>query len=211
MGSLDNPLFLSSPAYLLGLWGADGYHRSSSIGITTVYPELAQRFHKFLISNFPLSRIRLRIYIKSGISPSLPSSMNWYQGKTLFCQGDKLRLRAYLPYVNSRPLLRAFRQALANRASLPTDLIPEYFAGRFDGDGSVAADHRTDFRITYSSQKDALIDRRLLSKIGPRKSKVYQYRSAGTHVLYVSRYESSALCDRLKPHSAKLSGLLITP
>jgi len=211
VGSSSNLIMTLQNDYILGLWGADGYHRTSSIGLTSIYPELVERFYLFFKTKFSLSRVRLRIYTNDGEKTELSSSMNWYRGKVVFCKGTKLRTLAYQIYVNSRPLLREFREAITNRLMISSQSIPEYFSGRFDGDGSVAKDLRTDFRIVYANFREAKIDKAMLKKIGINNSQVYRYRAARTYVLYVSRYESEALCKLLKPYSAKLSGLLVTP
>lgn len=211
MGSSNNFLLTPKYGYILGLWGADGYHRTSSIGLTTIYPVLVKRFYHFLMEMFDLSRIRLRVYSNEGLKVSIPKELSWYIGDIHYSKGTKLRALAYQLYVNSRPLLREFNQAIVNRKRLSIQTIPTYFAGRFDGDGSVSSDRRKDFRITYKDSVEASIDKTLLEKIQVSKSRIYRYRDAGTYVIYVSRYESRALCKLLSLHSAKLSGLLVTP
>lgn len=210
MGSSSNRQKTLIDSYILGLWGADGYHRTSSVGLTSVNPELVKRFYLFLRQKFPLSRIRLRVYSNHGRKVKLPQSMNWYKGKVASCKGTKLRKLAYQIYVNSRSLLRDFREAIKNRLMISSENIPRYFSGRFDGDGSVAKDFRTDFRIVYKNLHEVKVDKQLLKKIG-FNSRIYRYKKAGTYVLYVSRYESNKLCKLLKPYSAKISGLLVTP
>ena len=76
-------------AYIAGLWCADGYHRTSSIGISNTDLALVERFKDFFLQIFPKERIKLRIYN--------PDSF-------------KRRTKAYHLYVNSRPLLRKFKQ-----------------------------------------------------------------------------------------------------
>lgn len=208
MGSSSNQQQASN-SYILGLWGADGYHRTSSIGLTSIYPELIKRFHLFLNNKFPLERIRLRVY-SNNKQHKLSKTMSWFKGKLHFSKGTKLRHFAYQVYVNSRPLLRKFRQAVDNRLILPPDDLAAYFAGRFDGDGSVAKDLRTDFRIVYTNFAEANTDKQLLEKLG-FDSRIYRYKKAGTHVIYVSRFESLRLCKALQPYSAKLKRLLVTP
>lgn len=211
MGS-SSILKKSLDPYILGLWGADGYHRTSSIGLTAIYPELIKRFYTFLEDYFPLDRMRLRVYTNSGQPEPIPPVMHWYQGKISFAKGNKLSNQAWQLYVNSRPLLRKIRSSLEQRLSInSTKAIEAYIAGRFDGDGSVAKNHKNDFRIAYSNCHKAKIDQQLLSKIGVSHTKIYQYQQAGTHVIYVSTTESNDLCKRLKPYSAKLSNILVTP
>ncbi len=197
--------------YILGLWGADGYHRTSSIGLTAIYPELIKRFYHFLAEIFPLERMRLRVYTNQGKPRPLPPAMRWYQGKTTFSKGTKLSNQAWQLYVNSRPLLRKFRSQLKQRLSIPKKAIVPYIAGRFDGDGSVAKNLKNDFRITYYNRSQAEIDQKLLIKASFTHNNIYQYKQAGTHVIYVSTKESISLVNRLKPYSAKLSKRLVTP
>lgn len=197
--------------YILGLWGADGYHRTSSIGLTAIYPELIKRFYSFLETLFPLERMRLRIYTNEGQPITLPLTMSWYQGKKSFAKGTKLSSQAWQLYVNSRPLLRKFRSSLEQRLTLKNKELIPYLAGRFDGDGSVAKNLKNDFRITYSNRQQAKLDQKLLIRAGFNQSSIYQYQQAGTYVIYVSTKESTELCQTLKPDSAKLSGKLVTP
>lgn len=154
--------------------------------------------------------MRLRIYSNQGGEVNLPSSMSWYKGRVSFSKGTKLSNLAYQIYVNSRPLLREFRYLIDNRLTILPSKIFKYFAGRFDGDGSVAKDLRTDFRIAYKSFHEAKMDKQLLKKIG-FDSRVYRYKDAGTYVMYVSRNESEKLCKKLKPYSAKLSLIICNP
>lgn len=99
--------FISSKkdAYILGLWCADKYWWSSSIGLSNTDSDLLAIFRKFLRKHFPEDRIK-------------------FNDNHLF--------------VNSRPLLREFREAENNLERLKkVGIIKAYFAGRFDGDGSV--------------------------------------------------------------------------
>ena len=50
-------------SYILGLWCADGYHRTSSIGLSNIKTKLIQRFAKYLRNLFDEDRLRLRVYI----------------------------------------------------------------------------------------------------------------------------------------------------
>ncbi len=69
-------------------------------------------------------------------------------------------------------------------------MIKAYFAGRFDGDGSVDKDFRKDCRIVYGKLNEAEMDKKLLRRMGIRKTKIYYYKSAKTFCLYISRYET---------------------
>src|SRR5581483_766252 len=129
-------------AYIIGLWCADGYHRTSSIGLSNIDEDLIRKFSEFLLREFPEERVKLRRYYPD----------------------DKLRRTlAYHVYVNCRPLLRKFKELKENPAAFITqDWIWPYFAGRFDGDGSIAKDFHRDCRIVYSSEAEAKTDFALL-------------------------------------------------
>lgn len=118
-------------AYIIGLWCADGYHRTSSIGLSNVDSDLIKEFSEFLLQLFPKNRLKLRVYKPDGY---------------------KRRQTAYQVYVNSRPLLRKFKIWKENPGqSITKEYAFPYFGGRFDGDGSVAKDYYRDCRIVYGS------------------------------------------------------------
>ncbi len=166
-------------AYILGLWCADSYWWSSSIGISNSDCDLVDRFRKFLREYFPAERIKFR-------------------DNHLF--------------VNSRPLLREFRTAKKNLESLRQPrIIRAYFAGRFDGDGSIDENLRNDCRIVYTRQSEAEIDKRILKRIGISNTKIYYYKSAKTFCLYISRYEAKKFLDNILSHSLKLQKLVLAP
>ena len=174
-------------AYAFGLWCADGYHRTSSIGLTNVNEDLIGSFRRFLSKFFPQERIKMRVYSR-GESPA-----HYYL--------EKATKPAYQLYVNSRPFLRYFRMVRENpKDFLTRDAIPAYFAGRFDGDGSVAADNRSDLRIVYSSSDEAKRDASLLARVGI-KPKVYEYRKARTFALYISRFDAEKFLSSIAEYS----------
>lgn len=176
-------------AYAFGLWCADGYHRTSSIGLTNVNPVLINCFRDFLLRFFPEERLKLRIY-----SPEKSADSYFLK---------KSKQRAYQLYVNSRPFLRYFRLARDNPNNfLSSRVIPAYFAGRFDGDGSVAADNRSDLRIVYGYKDEAERDALLLSQIGIRP-KVYAYKKARTFALYVSRSDAHKFLSGIERYSLR--------
>lgn len=180
----------SIASYALGLWCADGYHRTSSIGLSNIDRILIARFKKFLKGLFPDTRIKQRIYPIGG----------------------KRKHVAYHMYVNSRPLLREFRNARNRISDLKkVEVIGAYFAGRFDGDGSIAFDLYRDCRIVYGNQKEAEIDYQLLEKVGFSCLRIYQYRKARTWVLYISRKEVKRFLELIKPTSSKLQKLVFVP
>jgi hypothetical protein len=167
-------------SYILGIWCADGYWWSSSIGLSNTDQDLLRRFRKFLSQHFIDSRIK-------------------YNRNHLF--------------VNSRPLLREFVRAKDNLLSLQdTVIIEPYLAGRFDGDGSVSKDFRSDCRIVYGNQREAEVDKLLMSKVGITRVKIYYYASAHTFCLYVSRFEAGLFLKHIFNYSSKLQKLArVTP
>jgi len=167
-------------AYILGLWCADGYWWSSSIGLSNMDRILIDKFRSFFAKHFSLERIK-------------------FNNNHLF--------------VNSRPLLREFREARKNIINLSAPLIIQaYFAGRFDGDGSISKNLKSDCRIVYSNEKEADIDKTLLGKIGILKTKIYYYKTANTYCLYVSRLEAGRFLEKILPYSVKMQKLTyVTP
>src|SRR3989338_5728552 len=155
-------------AYIVGLWCADGYHRTSSIGISNTKVDLINKF--------------------------------------------KRRTKAYHLYVNSRPLLRKFREFKNNILKfISKDMIFPYMAGRFDGDGSVAKDFYRDCRIVYSNLKEAKKDLMLMNSLGFKKMKIYNYRSAKTFCLYFSRLETHKFLSLIYPYSLRLQKSVFVP
>jgi len=62
VGSLSSLLVRPKDSYILGLWGADRYLRTSSIGLSNTNKILIKRFSEFLLSRLPTERLRLRVY-----------------------------------------------------------------------------------------------------------------------------------------------------
>lgn len=190
----------SEAAYIFGLWCADGYFWSSSIGITNVDRTLVNRFAQYLGKLLPSERIKLRVYHPRGKPPRVETVATY-----------PMRLAkqvAYQLYVNSRPLLRMFQQAETQVATLPMQYIIAYFAGRFDGDGSVDMNLRSDLRITYSNRMEAETDQSLLAKLGRYATRVYHYRSARTYILYVCRASAGQFLRDIAAYSVKVQTLL---
>ncbi len=166
-------------AYILGLWCADKYWWSSSIGLSNTDSDLIRRFRKFLRKHFSEDRIK-------------------FNDNHLF--------------VNSRPLLREFREAENNLERLKrADIIKAYFAGRFDGDGSIDKNLRSDCRIVYGRRNETEIDQKLLKRININKTKIYYYKTAKTFCLYASRYEAKKFLETILHHSLKLQKLVLVP
>lgn len=172
--------FVKEDAYILGLWCADSYWWSSSIGLSNTDKDLIQRFQKFLLKIFPRDRIRFN--------------------------------RDHL-FVNSRPLLREFSNARTQLEELMKrkEIIKAYFAGRFDGDGSIDKNLRSDCRIVYGNRKETELDQKLLTRIGINNTKIYYYKTAKTFVLYISRYEAEKFISNILTYSTKLQKLVLVP
>lgn len=187
-------------AYILGLWSADGYFWSSSIGITNVDRRLVDRFSRYFARMFPRERIKLRVYYPRGKQP---------HGNQKSTYSMRLaRQTAYQLYVNSRPLLKLFRGAEHEIITLPLKYILAYFAGRFDGDGSIDKNLRSDLRITYSNFREAKADQELLTRLNRFKSRVYHYRGARTYVLYICRESAERFLLGIAPYSVRVQSLL---
>lgn len=187
-------------AYILGLWCADGYYWSSSIGITSVDKRFVKRFRIFFRRYLPEERLKLRVYYPLGEKP-----------EETFVPSYTMRLAkqvAYQFYVNSRPLLRLFQGAEREVSALPIEYVPAYFAGRFDGDGSVDKNLRNDVRIVYSNAAEAWEDKNLLDRLRRYRTRVYEYKSAKTHVLYISRMNARQFLQDISPYSIKMRSLL---
>ena len=178
-------------AYIVGLWCADGYHRTSSIGLSNTDTDLIEKFREFFLKFFPAQRVKLRTYD--------PDTF-------------KRRTKAYHLYVNSRPLLRMFREFKTNTEKfISKDLIVPYIAGRFDGDGSVAKDFYRDCRIVYGGLEEARSDFALMHSLGFQKMKIYHYRSAKTFCLYFSRLETHKFLSLIYPYSVRLQKSVFAP
>ena len=216
VGSMNAPfcnLFESSfKAYILGLWCADGYHRTSSIGISTVDLDILENFYKFLITLFPQERLRLKFYYPP--VSCTDGELEWSKrvGKIFrYISGKALSL-AYHLYVDSRPLLRSFREArLQLSEATDKEILSAYFAGRFDGDGSLAKNGLNDCRIVYSDFTEADIDKKLLGKLGIRKVNIYYYANAKTHCLYIFKKEVTNFLGRIQKYSIKLQRRAFIP
>jgi hypothetical protein len=140
-------------------------------------------------------RLRLRVY-----GNKVPEGFE--DIKVSFCAGSKNKTDAYHIYVNSRPLVRELYESYEKRAMLRSSLVDSYFAGRFDGDGSISKDGRY-LRIVYGSIDDLRIDRALLEDVN---TSVYIYRRAGTYCLYFSETTSGRFLERIGRYS--ISGKL---
>ena len=178
-------------AYIVGLWCADGYHRTSSIGISNTDTDLVEKFRKFFLGFLPAERLKLRVYH--------PDTF-------------KRRTKAYHLYVNNRPLLRKFKEMKSNvTEAIDKNLILPYIAGRFDGDGSVGKDFYRDCRIVYGTKEETQNDFALVRLIDFQKMKIYEYRTARTFCLYFSRLETNTFLSLIYPYSVKLQKSAFAP
>ena len=178
-------------AYAVGLWCADGYHRTSSIGLSNTNEDLIRKFTQFLLRHFSEDRLKLRLY---------------------YPDNDLRRTTAYHTYVNCRPLLREFKTIKENpNLFIPRELIWPYLAGRFDGDGSVAKDFHCDCRIVYSTEIEARNDLVFLELMDFKLSKIYQYKKTRTFCLYISRFETDKFLNGIYPYSVKLQKSAFVP
>lgn len=193
-------------AYVLELWCADGYHRSSSIGLSNINPELIERFRMFLVSLFISDRLRLRIYKPGTI---LKDSLNFGINKVSVLSSKKAKYVAYHVYVNNRPLLREFKKAKqAQKTFANCENGWAYIAGRFDGDGTIGKDLKRDLRISYTTFDDANKDVSLLNYLG-LDPKIYRYETSHTFVIYIPRSGSRIFVENCLTHSVRLQKLVL--
>lgn len=168
--------------YILGLWLADGYWRSSSIGLTSVNLSLISRFTNFLIK----------------VAPSHPIKKRIYEVK----EGNKRKQTAIQVYINNRPLTRLFMSTKTEILQIPDSYRLAYLAGRIDGDGHVDIKHRSGIRIAYSNIEDATRDQELF---GNTNVSLYQYKAAGTYVLYLRKVFRDKILKEISKYSLKLA------
>ncbi|MBI2595080.1 MAG: hypothetical protein HYW38_02390 [Candidatus Colwellbacteria bacterium] len=168
--------------YILGLWLADGYWRTSSIGLTSVDQRLVNRFTNFLLKVAPSHPVKERIYLADGKS--------------------KRKQTAVQVYINSRSLTRVFLTFKTGDLNVPRHYLVAYLAGRIDGDGHIDTKHRTGIRIAYSSREDARRDQLLF---GEANVSLYQYQAARTFVLYLKKSYREQVLSKLKKYSVKLA------
>ncbi len=173
--------------YILGLWCADGYHWTSSIGLSNIDLVLIQKFRNFLSRLFPKDRIKLGQYTTG-----------------------KRKYVGYKLYVNCRALLRIFKafKGSSERKLSDAEAIKAYIAGRFDGDGCISKDLKRDCRISYGNENDARLDADLLKEIGIIP-KIYRYRTSNTFVIYISRFDTKKFIDTINKYSVKLQKLAL--
>lgn len=194
-------------AYVLGLWCADGYHRTSSIGITNVNWQLIEKFENFLLKHFSSERLRLKIY-----EPINYITQTRGKIKTVHFKSAKARQPAYQLYVNSRPLLRELRHLRLQVTNMrKREVIWAYLAGRFDGDGSISRRLNRDCRIVYGNLNEAHGDQALLQRLGLDKTKTYHYQAAKTFCVYISRLQTREFIKGIFPYSVRMQKLVFVP
>lgn len=190
-------------AYALGLWCADGYWWSSSIGLSNVEPDLIEKFGRYLTETLCPDRLRLRIYKVPGHSPD--KRLLALTTRVSFRPASKMRRTAYHVYVNSRPLLRQFLQARERVEDLPLRLIGPYFAGRFDGDGCLGSTPR----IAYTKRVEAETDKRLLAIVGVQRTSVLHYSRVNEFCVYIHRADLNRFLELIRSYSWKIGRLTL--
>lgn len=184
-------------SYQLGLWCADGYWWSSSVGLTNVEPVLIRRFASWLTEQLGRDRLRLRVYAAEpdNLDPQLLALTD----RVSVCRPHKMTRNAYQIYVNSRPLLRRLRIAREDVSELAEGALGPYFAGRFDGDGTINT-----LRICYTTRSEADLDLALLGRtdIG---GTVFEYSRAREFALYVPKRFAGRFLDLIEPWSWKVT------
>lgn len=183
-------------AYALGLWCADSYWRSSSIGLSNVEPELIIRFARYLSRVLGPDRLRLRIYQVEGDPPD-PRVLGLTE-KVSVCAPFKMRHTAYHVYVNSRELVRFFFSRRGRLSEIPPSFVGPYVAGRFDGDGNLG----TRVRIAYTREEEASCDAILLQIVGIRTSVLY-YSTSSEYCIYLHKCDETKFIELISPFSWK--------
>ncbi|MGH9338601.1 MAG: hypothetical protein ACRD1R_03190 [Acidobacteriota bacterium] len=190
-------------AYALGLWCADGYWWSSSIGLTNTEPQLVTRFGYYLESMLGSDRIRMRIYLVEGDPPD-PRVLSITK-RVMVKPPYKMKKTAYQVYVNSRPLLRRFRELRDAVADISPQLVGAYFGGRVDGDGTLGVTPR----IAYATLHEANRDLALLAAAGMVGSVLF-YRKANEYCIYLHKGTLQQFLDLIAPYNWKLQSTRAT-
>ena len=184
-------------AYAFGLWCADGYWWSSSIGLSNVEPELIVRFGRYLLKSFDRDRLRLRIYAVPGDPPR--ASVLALTDRVSIRPQFKMKRTAYHVYVNSRSLVRSFFSGRSNLSKLEPHWVGPYFAGRFDGDGNWGETPR----ISYTYRDEAEIDAALLAGADVEATSVLYYTKANEYCIYIHRRSWERFRNLVGPYSWK--------
>jgi hypothetical protein len=187
-------------AYALGLWCADAYWWSSSIGLSNVEPELILWFGKYLGTLLPPERLRLRVYEVPGDPPD--QKVLKLTDKVAMKPSYKMRRTAYHVYVNSRPLLRSFIAARERLSEIEDCFVGPYLAGRFDGDGVAGITPR----IAYTTRGEAELDAAIFRRVGIATS-VLVYEKANEVCVYFRRQHLDLVKSLIRRYSWKASRL----
>ncbi|MFW6122352.1 MAG: hypothetical protein ACOC80_15830 [Petrotogales bacterium] len=193
---------LLKKSYILGLWCADGYHRTSSVGLTNCNVKLVLKFYKFFENLYSKSRIKMRIYLPKTKNPDL-RIVKIVNNNYNECLNFKGNVVAYQVYVNDRKLLNQFKRSRNNRLELKKEKILQYMCGRFDGDGSINNNLRSEMRIVYGSLEEAQIDRQLFTKL-KLDTRLYHYKTANTYCVYYTVDSTKKIVKDMKQYSTKI-------
>jgi hypothetical protein len=182
-------------AYAVGLWCADSYWWSSSIGLTNVEPDLILWFGRYLAKTLSPDRVRLRVYEVpgNGIDEQVLRLTDRVSVRPPF----KMKRTAYQVYVNCRPLVRRFFEGRRRLSELDSKWVGPYIAGRFDGDGSFG----TRTRIAYTTEVEAQLDSQLLRAAGIENSSVLYYSKANEFCVYIYGSDVELFINLIKPYS----------
>lgn len=194
-------------AYFVGLWRADGYSWTSSIGISNTDPRLAKWTSDFLTKICGPIRVRWRVYLPVGIETP-PSWLGGIGRPYVVRPVQKARRVSYHVYVNHRPFLRQVKQWVSRVDRWPAGTVWPYFAGRFDGDGHISKNGRWGVRIAYGTSIEAQADQAFLARVGRMESRVYRFRAARMSVLYILKRHRPVFLNAIRPFSVKLNGEL---
>ncbi|MGZ4212431.1 MAG: hypothetical protein ACXVQV_04285 [Actinomycetota bacterium] len=194
----------TTDAYALGLWCADSYWWSSSIGLSNVEPELVIRFGRYLGSILSPERVRVRVYQVEGQAPD-ERVLDLARSRISIRPSFKMKRTAYHVYVNSRPLVRSFFDARRSVADMPEPMVAPYLAGRFDGDGAFGTPRVPGIRIAYTTHEEASVDQLLLSRIGVEKTSLLHYARVNEWCVYIKKPDVSLFEERIERYSWKAS------
>jgi len=171
-------------AYILGLWCADSYWWSSSIGLSNTDKKLIEKFQSFLLGKgFPKDRIR-------------------YNRDHLFVNSRPL-LREFTA---GRTTLRRLR-----KEEIVCAYFGGRFDGDGCINKDMRKDCRIVYTGKDVGRAEAEFDQRLLTKLGITETTIYYYRTSLTFVLYISRLVAREFVDKVRPYSLKLQKLALVP
>ena len=171
-------------AYILGLWCADSYWWSSSIGLSNTNKDLIDGFQSFLIGKgFPQDRIK-------------------YNRDHLFVNSRPL-LREFIA---AKKMLEKMKNGKIIWA-----YFAGRFDGDGCINRDMRKDCRIVYTGKDSGKQEAECDRKMLNKLGIRETKIYYYRTSSTFVLYFSRFIAEKFVNKILPYSLRLQRLALVP